>query len=204
MEGRVPTTTVGSPSNNTTMTATTTIQIGPLLWTLPREGGEIGGRGVNLRNNLRMSRMEEVRSRYQHAHAYTRIQRRAPRTPPNSPAVDVIPTEEAAATRRIVVIEAPKIKEVPSRDDIRLTAEEEGNTAEVATQTEDIKPAVHALSCLVCQSAFFSQTSSQEETLYFCSDCGPFYYVCFPCLVADHKVCPHHIPQVWNVSFVDF
>eukprot|EP00112_Aurelia_sp_Birch-Aquarium-sp1_P019139 Seg468.2 transcript_id=Seg468.2/GoldUCD/mRNA.D3Y31 product="hypothetical protein" protein_id=Seg468.2/GoldUCD/D3Y31 len=59
-------------------------------------------------------------------------------------------------------------------------------------------------SCLVCQSAFFSQTSSQEETLYFCSDCGPFYYVCFPCLVADHKVRPHHIPEVWNVSFVDF
>jgi len=38
-----------------------------------------------------------------------------------------------------------------------------------------------------------------QDIIFRCKDCGPFYFVCYSCLLDDHILCPNHIPDGWKV-----
>lgn len=56
----------------------------------------------------------------------------------------------------------------------------------------------HGLGTLAKNGA--GQETAFDSILFRCEDCGPFYYVCFACLLEDHQLRPNHIPEKWNVS----
>ena len=44
------------------------------------------------------------------------------------------------------------------------------------------------------------QETALDSNLFRCDDCGPYYYVCYACMLEDHQLRPNHIPEKWNVS----
>ncbi len=46
------------------------------------------------------------------------------------------------------------------------------------------------------------QNTAFDSILFRCDHCGPFYYVCYACLLEDHQLRPNHIPERWNVSLL--
>ena len=52
--------------------------------------------------------------------------------------------------------------------------------------------------CLRCGVDF--PCSNGSPRFYRCRDCGPCYFACIDCLIDEHFLRPHHIPEQWNVS----
>ena len=55
--------------------------------------------------------------------------------------------------------------------------------------------------CLKCDARLGQESlTAFDGVLFKCEDCGPFFYVCYACLLEDHQLRPNHIPEKWNVS----
>ena len=60
--------------------------------------------------------------------------------------------------------------------------------------------------CLKCGRNGLGQAGETDgedtqDMIFRCEDCGPFYFVCYSCLLDDHNLRPNHIPDGWNVCY---